>query len=58
MATPVDPSGTAAAGFAVSATTVLRTSTQLMTDRYTKEKFIQKAQEGLRAQLVAEGVLY
>lgn len=58
IAAPVDPSGAAAAGFAVSASTVLRTSTQLMTDRYTKEKFIQKAREGLRAQLVAEKILY
>ena len=57
VAAPVDPTGTAAAGFALSATTVLRSSTQLMTDRYTKEKFIKKAQQELRTRLVQERVL-
>lgn len=53
--TPVDPTGTAAAGFAVSSLTALRSTTALVTDRYTKEKYIEKAQKELREELVRDG---
>ncbi|KAH7311206.1 hypothetical protein B0I35DRAFT_514056 [Stachybotrys elegans] len=50
-ATPVDPTGTAAAGFAISTMNVLRTTSSLILDRRSKEKFIEKSQKELRAQL-------
>ncbi|KAI1117969.1 hypothetical protein F5Y14DRAFT_447378 [Nemania sp. NC0429] len=55
LATPVDPTGTAAAGFAVASMTALRSTTALVADRYTKEKYIEKAQKALREELVRDG---
>ncbi|KAI1370822.1 hypothetical protein F4677DRAFT_451003 [Hypoxylon crocopeplum] len=57
LATPVDPTGTAAAGFAVSAGLALRSSAALWTDRLSKEKFIKKAQEELREEFRRRGIL-
>lgn len=54
---PVDGGATAAAGFAVAATTALQATTALFTDRHSKEKFIQKAQEELREKLRLRGYL-
>ncbi|KAI1170403.1 hypothetical protein F4777DRAFT_569343 [Nemania sp. FL0916] len=55
--TPVDPTGTAAAGFAVSSLTALRSTTALVSDRYTKEKYIEKAQKDLREELIRDRVI-
>ncbi|KAI2617142.1 hypothetical protein GGR54DRAFT_215253 [Hypoxylon sp. NC1633] len=55
--TPGDFTGTAAAGFAISANVALRSSAALWGDRISKEKFIKKTQEELRAELRRDGVL-
>ncbi|KAI1213538.1 uncharacterized protein F4807DRAFT_269963 [Annulohypoxylon truncatum] len=57
MAAPVDPTGTAAAGFALSAGMVLRSSTALWSDRIIKDKYIKEAQEELREELRRNGIL-
>ena len=57
VAAPVDVTGTAAAGFAVSASMVLGSSTALLTDRHNKEKFMEKAQIEIREKLRLKGVL-
>lgn len=57
VATPVDPSGTAAAGFAASASMALRSTTALWNDRANKEKFIKKEQAELRQELARQGVI-
>ncbi|KAI4862304.1 hypothetical protein F4820DRAFT_430997 [Hypoxylon rubiginosum] len=56
VATPVDVTGTAAAGFAVSASMVLRSTTALFNDRASKEMFIKKAQAELREELTRQGI--
>lgn len=53
--TPVDPTGTAAAGFAASSLTALRSTTALVNDRHTKEKYIERAQKDLREELIRDG---
>jgi hypothetical protein len=54
---PVDTSGTAALAFAASTTSVLHNSTALLNLRHSKEKFIKKAQEAIREELVADQIL-
>jgi hypothetical protein len=55
-AVPVDPTGTAAAGVALSTSMVVRSSVALLTDRYQKEKRIKQGQEELREKLKLEGI--
>ncbi|KAG9257512.1 uncharacterized protein F5Z01DRAFT_646122 [Emericellopsis atlantica] len=54
---PVDTSGTAAVAFAASTQMVLQNSTALLKLRHGKEKFIKKAQEDIRKELVADEIL-
>ncbi|KPM40829.1 hypothetical protein AK830_g5692 [Neonectria ditissima] len=57
LAAPVDGGATAAAGFGLAATTALRSTTALFTDRHSKGEFIRKAQEELREKLRRDGIL-
>ncbi|OTB05369.1 hypothetical protein M426DRAFT_10694 [Hypoxylon sp. CI-4A] len=57
VAAPVDLTGTAAAGFAVSASMALRSTTALLNDRAGKEKFIKTTQAELRAELARQGII-
>jgi hypothetical protein len=54
---PVDVTGTAAAGFAMSASLVLRSSTALLNDRHRKEKMIEKGQNEIRENLRLRGIM-
>jgi hypothetical protein len=50
-AAPMDPTGVAFAGVAMSTSMVVRSSVALLTDRYVKEKRIEKGQKELREKL-------
>ena len=57
VATTVDPTmTTAAAGVALSATMIVNSGTALITQRYLKEKDIEKGQVEIRKELEAEGI--